>query len=120
MNGNGHLERFSLIYLNVNLQDTQDIEQKLESIINKFRKFEDFQQCQQYIQHTLSTDRLILILNSQKIGKQLIPSIHSLQQVISIYIHGTNTEQIEECFHEYSKVTFFFFIEKKTTTNRLE
>lgn len=107
-----YVDRFSLIYTNFNLQDIENIEQKLEPIINNFIKFEDLEQCQQYIQQTSSTDRLILILNSE-FGRQLIPSIHQLQQVISIYIYSTNTDSNEEHFSKYSKVTFSF-IEKRT------
>ncbi|CAF4621580.1 unnamed protein product, partial [Rotaria magnacalcarata] len=45
------LEIFSLIWLdaNSNAKDTRDTEQKLRSIINHLKKFQDVKQCQKFI-----------------------------------------------------------------------
>jgi len=109
-----YLERFSLIWFDYNPQDTPDIEQELKSIINHFKTFQDLQECQEYIQQTTSTDRLVLIVNSQ-FERQLISSIHQLQQVISIYIYPTDIEATEQHFSTYSKV-IFFLVEKQTNS----
>ena len=96
------LERFSLIWINPNPQDSQDIELKLRSIFNDFTKIKDFEQCQEYIQQTSATDRLVLIIDSQ-----LIFSIHQMEQIISIYIYCIDTDTIEQQFSEYPKVECF-------------
>jgi len=103
MNDKQYFERFSLIWLDPNSQHTRDIEQKLKSLIHHFIKFQDLQQCQQYIQQTSSKDRFILMTDDQ-LGRQLIPSIHHLQQVTSIYIYHTDRKLNEQDFSKYSKV----------------
>lgn len=101
-----YLERFSLIWLNSNSQDTQDIEQKLRPIFNDFTQFTDLEQCEQYIQQTSSTDRLVLIIGS-KLERQCIYSTHQLKQILSIYIYRTDTDTIEQQFSKYPKVKCF-------------
>ena len=87
-------ELFSLVWLdeNVNSEDNHDTGQKLRSIINHLTKFQDLKRCQQYIGQRSKKDRLIVIVNGQ-LGQELVPSIHHLRQIISIYVYCTDNEQ---------------------------
>ena len=105
---NQYSERFSLIWLHLNLQDTPEIEQNLGSIFDDFIEFRDLEQCKERIQQTSSTDRLVLIIDSQ-LERQLIYSFHEIEQVISIYIYCIDTNTIEQQFSKYTKVECFFF-----------
>src|ERR1700721_2649408 len=80
-----HLEIFSLIWLDMemNVKDSRNTEQKLRSIINHLKKFQDVKQCQQYIEQRSQKDRLVLIVSGE-MGREMLPSIHKLRQVISI------------------------------------
>jgi hypothetical protein len=82
-----NLEIFSLIWLdeNVNVKDTRDTEQKRRPIINRLKKFQYVKQCQEYIEQRSKKDRLILIVSDQ-LGQEIIPSIHNIRQVMSIYV----------------------------------
>ena len=83
-----HLEIFGLIWLDadVNIKGTRDTEQKLRTIINHLKKFHDVEQCQQYIEQRSQKDRLVLIV-SGRFGREIVPSIHKLRQVTSIYVY---------------------------------
>ena len=80
---------FSLIWLDSNPNESQTTEQKLRNIINQFKKFQDIQSCRDFIETTCEQDRLILIV-SGKLGRELVPNIHQLRQIISIYIFCKN------------------------------
>jgi hypothetical protein len=100
-----HLEIFCLIWLDVNLnvKETRDTEQKLRSIINHLKKFQDVKQCQQYIQQRSKNDRLILIV-SGRFGQEIVPSIHKLRQVISIYVYCMDKKNNEQWASKFPKV----------------
>ncbi|CAF4173882.1 unnamed protein product [Adineta steineri] len=102
------LEIFSLIWLdaNINIKDTRDTEMKLRFIINHIKKFQDVKQCQHYIEQTSQKDRLILIV-SGRFGRELVPYIHQLRQVISIYVYCMDKNSNEQWALKFVKVKFF-------------
>ncbi|CAF1490171.1 unnamed protein product [Adineta steineri] len=99
------LEIFSLIWLdaNVNVKDTRDTEVKLRSIINYIKKFQNVKQCQQYIEQTSQEDRLVIIV-SGRLGQEIVPHIHQLRQVISIYVYCMDKNSNEQWVHKFSKI----------------
>ncbi|CAF1381323.1 unnamed protein product [Adineta steineri] len=99
------LEIFSLIWFdaNVNVKDTRDTEVKLRSIINHIKKFQDIKQCQQYIEQTSQKDRLVIIV-SGRLGREIVPYIHQLRQVISIYVYCMDTNSNEQWAYKFSKI----------------
>jgi hypothetical protein len=101
------LEIFSLIWLdtNVNVKDTRNTEQNLRSIINHLKKFQDVKQCQEYIEQSSPIDRLVLIVRG-RMGQEIVPVIHQLRQVISIYVYCTDKQKNEEWSCKFSKVRF--------------
>lgn len=101
------LEIFSLIWLdkNVNLQENRQIEGKLRAIINHIKNFEDDKQCQQYIEQSSQTDRLVLVVNGQ-MGRIIVPTIHHLRQVVSIYVYCIDKEKNKEWASQFGKVRF--------------
>ncbi|CAF4267783.1 unnamed protein product, partial [Rotaria magnacalcarata] len=58
------LEVFCLIWLdaNSNAKDARDTEQKLRSIINHLKKFQDVKQCQKFIEERSKNDRITIIV----------------------------------------------------------
>jgi hypothetical protein len=100
-----NLEIFSLIWLddNLNIKDIRDTEQKLRSIINHLKKFQDIKECQQYIEQRSKKDRLILIVIGQ-LGREIVPSIHNLRQVMSIYVYCMDKKSNEQWACKFAKV----------------
>ncbi|CAF4080405.1 unnamed protein product, partial [Adineta steineri] len=99
------LEIFSLIWLdeNVNIKETRGTEQKLRSIINHIKKFQDVKQCQQYIEQTSQKDRLVIIV-SGRLGQEIVTYIHQLRQVISIYVYCMDKKSNEQWTCKFSKI----------------
>jgi hypothetical protein len=101
-----NLETFSLLWLDsqVNtLAENRQTQLELRQIINHLKIFDDKQQCYQYIRSLSSQDRLILII-SDKYGRQLIPQIHQLRQVSSIYVYGRDKKVDEQWTKDFTKV----------------
>jgi hypothetical protein len=104
-NNDDNLEIFSLIWLddNINSQERQDKQRKLRCVINHLRIFEDEHECQQYIQKRSKEDRLVIIVSDQ-LGQKMVPRIHQLRQVSSIYVYGKDKNSSEQWTSEFSKV----------------
>ncbi|CAF3765586.1 unnamed protein product [Rotaria sp. Silwood1] len=100
-----HLEIFGLIWLDadVNIKEIRNTEQQFRSIINHLKKFQDVKQCQQYIEERSQKDRLVLIV-SGRLGREIVPSIHKLRQVISIYVYCMDKKSNEQWSCEFAKV----------------
>jgi len=100
-----HLEIFSLIWLDANddIEDIQNTEQKLRAIINHFKRFRNAKECQQYIEQKSKHDRLVLIVSCQ-MGPEIVPFIHKLRQVLSIYVYCKDKESNEEWINDFTKV----------------
>jgi hypothetical protein len=107
-NDDQRLESFLLIWLdhNVNVNCTENTEQKLRSIINNLKKFQDVKQCQQCIEQRSQKDRIVLIVNG-RLGREIVPRIHQLRQVISIYVYCTDQKGNMEWSSKFSKVRLF-------------
>jgi hypothetical protein len=99
------LETFCLIWLDANSQDTRDTEQKLRSIINRFMKFKDVEKCQKYIENQSQKDRIVLIVNG-RLGREIVPCIHMLRQVISIYVYCMDKEGNKQWADKFLKVKY--------------
>ncbi|CAF4947529.1 unnamed protein product [Rotaria sp. Silwood1] len=99
------LEIFSLIWLddNINAKDDRDTEQKLRAIINRLKKFQDVKQCQKYIEERSQNERLVMIV-SGRFGREIVPSIHKLRQVISIYVYCMDKEDNKKWTDKFAKV----------------
>lgn len=100
-----HLELFRLIWLNakMNLKEARGAEQALRSIVNHIEKFQDIERFQEYIQQTSHKDRLVLIVSGQ-LGKEVVPSIHKLRQIIAIYVFCFDKKTHEQWASKFPKV----------------
>ncbi|CAF3522232.1 unnamed protein product, partial [Rotaria sp. Silwood1] len=67
------------------------------------KKFQDVRQCQKYIEEQSQNDRLVIIV-SGRLGQEIVPSVHNLQQVISIYVYCMNKGINEQWACKYTKV----------------
>lgn len=95
---NQNLETYSLLWLDAEVNSSQEnvkTQQQLRASINQLRTFEDDHECEEYIRLVPKEDRIILIVSSQ-LGEQVVPRIHQLQQVFSIYVYCINTEKYKQ------------------------
>ncbi|CAF0758010.1 unnamed protein product [Adineta steineri] len=99
------LETFCLLWLDASssTKEGRDTEPKLRSIINHLKKFQDPVQCQKYIQERSIKERVVMIV-SGRLGREIVPSIHHLRQVISIYVYCMDKEGNEKWARNYKKI----------------
>ncbi len=102
-----NLELFSIIWFdsNLNIDDSRKTDEKLRHIINHLKKFQDIEQCQQYIEQRSEEDRLVIIVSGTQ-GQQMVPHIHHLGQVSSIYVYCMDQYKNQQWACEFSKVKF--------------
>jgi hypothetical protein len=101
-----NLESYSLLWLDSSVNDVKeylDAQQRLRASINYIRTFKNSDECEHYIQSVPSQDRIILIVSNQ-LGQELIPRIHQLRQIFSIYIYNSDNKKSGQWIKEYKKV----------------
>ncbi|CAF1417932.1 unnamed protein product [Rotaria sp. Silwood1] len=103
--GDQYCEIFCLIWLDAraNAKDVRDTEQKLRSIINRLKKFQDVKQCQKYIEQISQTERVVMIVSGQ-LGQEIVPFIYKIRQVISIYVYCMDKEGNKTWIDKFAKV----------------
>ena len=87
--------------------ENQKAQQQLRAIVNHLKTFEDGNQCEKYIRSISSKERLLLIVNDQQ-GREIVPHIHTLRQVISIYVYCKDKKGNEQWINQFSKVKQIF------------
>ena len=82
--------------------ENKDMQKKLQEIFNNFEPFESEDQCKNFIDQN-ENKRFVLIV-SGRVGRVLVPKIHALSQVISIYVYCMDKEGNEIWAKDYDKV----------------
>ena len=93
-----NLESLSLIWLDVtvdNCSENIDVQKPLRSVVNFLRTFQDADECEAYIRAVPDGDRMLLIV-SGGLGRELVPRIHKLRQILAIYVYCRNKQIHEE------------------------
>jgi len=103
---NENLETFSIFWLDAKVnanEDNRRTQLKLREIINHLKTFDDQNQCHQKILSLSPQDRLVLIV-SGRCGRQLVPQIHHLRQVSSIYVYCMDKKANEQWAKDFIKI----------------
>ncbi|CAF3265969.1 unnamed protein product [Rotaria socialis] len=87
----------------VNNVENSDAQKKLATIYTSFKKFQSVEDCEDAIRQLTGLSRVILIV-SGGYGKDLVPRIHDLQQVSSIYVFCLQQEKYIELAKQYDKI----------------
>ncbi|CAF1269285.1 unnamed protein product [Adineta steineri] len=101
-----NLEDFFLVWLDANVNNLKmniDVQQQLRKCIRNPQTFDDINKCELYIRFVPVDQRVVLIVNNN-LGQEIVPRIHQLQQVSSIYLYDTNQEAKEEWTKDYVKI----------------
>lgn len=103
---NENFETYSLIWLDASVNNSKEnlkAQQKLRACINHLLTFETEQQSLEYIQSISQDDRIILIV-SGSLGRNIVPQIVSLRQIIAIYIYCMDVIVNKKWSHSYVKI----------------
>jgi len=104
-----NLESFALLWLDAQVdinEANRQAQKQLRNIINYLKTFDDENDCQQYILSVSPQDRVVLIV-SGRLGQIIVPRLHQLRQIISIYIYCTNKQANEQWSKRFTKVQYF-------------
>ena len=109
-----HLEAFSLLWITGEIKDIdeknqQHNEQKLRAIINYLKTFENVDEFQQYLDAVSKKNRFVIIVND-RFCRELVPIIHQLFQISSIYIYCANSNKHKKWSKDFPKVKHFLRI----------
>ncbi|CAF1614661.1 unnamed protein product [Rotaria sp. Silwood1] len=104
-----NLEAFACLWLDANVKNTDDnreTEQELRQIINHLRIFDQADACEKLIRAT-KQEKIVLIVSGQ-LGRDVIPRLHNLPQLVACYVYCLNGTDHEEWTRTYSKVQGVF------------
>ena len=100
-----NLETFTLIWLDGSVNESAEnieAQQRLRALINHLKTFQHTDECIQYIESS-GKDHFVLIV-SGRLGQEIVPAIHHLRQVHSIYVYCADKERHERWAKRYPKV----------------
>jgi hypothetical protein len=103
---NNNLETFFLLWLDAQIhtiEENRQAQKQLRKIINHLKTFDNENDCQQYILSISSQDRVVVIV-SGRLGRTIVPHIHHLQQIISIYVYCMDKQANEQWSKNFTKV----------------
>ncbi|CAF2108554.1 unnamed protein product [Rotaria magnacalcarata] len=101
-----NLETFSLLWLDAEINTTEEnkhAQRRLRSIINHLKIFHDLHKCKKYIKSQSEHDRIVLT-SSGRLGKELVPQIHDLPQLSSVYIYCKEKKLHKQWTQHFCKV----------------
>ena len=92
--------------VNVSVEN-RDVQQQLCGLINHFKAFDNTNACFNYIQNNSRNNQIILIVSGQ-LGREIVPRVHRLSQIMCIYVYCMNKEKNEKWAKKFSKVNVEF------------
>ncbi|CAF1319918.1 unnamed protein product [Adineta ricciae] len=101
-----NLEIFSIVWLDtsVNLiQENLDVQQRIRATINHLEIFSTRDECEQYIRSVHFDDQIIFIVDRQS-SQDIVPDIHQLPQISSIYIYCLDKQKYDPWTKSFSKI----------------
>ncbi len=104
-NDDDNLETFSIFWLDASVNDEKNLaaQKKLRSIINQLKTFDDAEEFMARIRRLCKGDLTVLIVSGE-LGCIVVPEIHRLPQVSSIYVYCINKAVHEKWSCSHSKV----------------
>ncbi|CAF1316803.1 unnamed protein product [Rotaria sordida] len=100
-----NLETFTLIWCDADVDRTkenQHTQSTLRSTINYLKVFDNIDISEEYIKQ--NPDNKIVLIVSGKMGEQLVPHIHDLKQIHTIYVYCTNNAYHEIWAKNFPKI----------------
>ncbi|UJR11696.1 hypothetical protein I4U23_015877 [Adineta vaga] len=77
-------------------------QEEIQTLFECFQSFNNSQQCMEFL--TNRTERSILLITSNTLAKNLLPTIHSFDHIDSIYIFSVKKSSDEQWIKAYSKI----------------
>jgi hypothetical protein len=101
-------ETFSLIWLDATVNNSQEninAQHQLRKSINHLKTFTDSDQCERYIRSVSVDDQIVLVVSGH-LGQVIVPRIHRLRQISSIYVYCMDKAKNEQWSNQFEKVNY--------------
>jgi hypothetical protein len=101
-----NLETYCLIWLDAAVNSSEEnveAQQQLRTFVNHLIIFDSDNECEEYIRSIPKEDRIVFIV-SGRLGEKIVPRIHHLQQVFSVYVYCSDKKKSKEWAQKFSKV----------------
>ncbi|CAF0880812.1 unnamed protein product [Adineta ricciae] len=79
------------------------IQRQLREVINYLRIFKHTNECLEYLPSVPKQDQIILIV-SGRLGQEIVPQVHNMQQISSIYVYCMDKKKNESWASKYPKI----------------
>jgi hypothetical protein len=106
-----NVDSFTAVWLDAEVNtnfENRKTEQKLRALINPLKTFDSKNPCEKYIRSVSSKEQILLII-SGRLGRELVPQIHQLPQVISIYVYCKDKNANEKWAIHFPKVNIHIY-----------
>jgi hypothetical protein len=103
---NNNAENFVLMWIDAAVNSNEEnlnAQKNLAKIHDQFNTFESVDECENAIQQLSKTSRAIIIV-SGGFGRELLPRIHELEQVLAIYVFCMDQAKYLEWARQFNKV----------------
>ena len=100
---------YYLVWLDAASQSEENlhVQDNLQFLINHFQVFDRLDPCQAFLQSCSIKSRIIFIVSGD-FCRQIIPQVHHLLQIFSIYIFCSDRQLHHSWSEQYDKVTSTF------------
>jgi response regulator RpfG family c-di-GMP phosphodiesterase len=112
MSGNIDALLMSLVWLDSSTNNPEEhiaTEQQLRLLDTNLKTCNDEKECEDYLKSQPENAHIVLIANG-KLGQQLVPKIHNLPQIVSIYVYCLNKKAHEQWVTEFTKVFIWMIV----------
>ncbi|CAF1649494.1 unnamed protein product [Didymodactylos carnosus] len=97
-------ETFSLLWLDRDMNYTSrnwKTQKKLRESINYFKRFNNLSTCEKWIRQRQIQDEKVILIVSGAYGKEILPNIYQLPQLVGVYVYCLNKEIHEKWAKNY-------------------
>lgn len=114
---NRNCQTCSMVWLDaaIHSQDNLAAQHILRSAVSHLTTFDRIDHCQTYIQSSPVKSRIIFVVSGDY-SQQIIPEVHHLLQIFSIYIFCADRELYQSWSEQYDKVIVTVFRISKNDT----
>ncbi|CAF1213642.1 unnamed protein product [Rotaria sp. Silwood1] len=101
-----HFETFILVWLDPNVDSNNEnlqTQERLREILTCLITFDTVETCEHWLKKCSSDEKIILIV-SGTYGREIVPKIHHLQAIITIYIYCLDVEHNKVWSQNFAKI----------------
>lgn len=104
------MQNFRLIWLGVNIDESAEYSKDpinhLYHLVNTIDSFTDVDECVDFLSKI--TDDNVFIIISNSLAQNIVPMIHEIAQLNSIYVYGDDSSQYQQWAEKFRKVKGIF------------